>query len=195
MQKPPSPLYFETKDLYTRAFQHNDVGDLENIINNPYFHYRYFHEGGTAKDFITNAIIGAQSEELANDVHRVAICKKETNQLIGSYALFYARKNYMNIINEYVYEMGLFLDYDHWGQGYGGQITPFRIQAGFEMFKCDALHVTVHPDNKASRAIQEKMGFKKIATGNLFPKTNQPINDRLVFKLCYQDWCFKKKAT
>ncbi len=195
MHQELSPLYFETKDLYTRAFRPSDVNELENIINNPNFHYSYFHEGGTVKDFITNAFIGAQSEELANDVYRVAICHKETSKLIGSYALLHARKNYISIINEHVYEMGLFLDYDHWRQGYGRQITPFRIQAGFKVFKCDALHITIHPDNNASRAIQEKMGFKKIAAGNLFPKTNHPINDRLVFKLCYQDWCLNKKVT
>jgi RimJ/RimL family protein N-acetyltransferase len=58
-------------------------------------------------------------------------------------------------------EIGLFLDSNYWGKGYGSKILKKIIQFSFFDLGLHRLEAHIFPQNEASIRLFEKFGFKK----------------------------------
>ncbi len=47
-----------------------------------------------------------------------------------------------------------------WGKGYGLELAKALVEYGFNTLKLPEITATITPDNKASKAIAAKLGFK-----------------------------------
>lgn len=71
---------------------------------------------------------------------------------------------YWNLIRENVRaEIGYALKFSHWGKGYMSETLLKVLEFGFNEFMLHSIIGNVNPENKRSKKILEKFGFKKEA--------------------------------
>jgi RimJ/RimL family protein N-acetyltransferase len=59
-----------------------------------------------------------------------------------------------------VLELLWFLDADHWGQGYATEMGREAVRVAFEILEADELLAQTADENRASRAVMEKLGMR-----------------------------------
>lgn len=78
---------------------------------------------------------------------------KETGVLVGCCGL------QPNSSDEYVYELGVHLTRDHWGQGYATEAAQAVIRYAFEELGAKGLVAEHHPENQVCKEMLLKLGF------------------------------------
>ena len=84
-------------------------------------------------------------------------------------------------------ELGYWLGFEYWGQGYAteacsGLLHYAETNTPYKMFKAN-----VYTGNNASSKVLEKIGFKKIGTGEVFSLSKQENVDCLNYEYCLPD--------
>lgn len=87
-----------------------------------------------------------------DDVH-LAICKDE--EMIGIISLEENKKDIQ------VAELGIWIDPEHHGNGYGTEASKLIINYGFNELNHHRIMARAHAENEGSQRIWEKLGFTK----------------------------------
>ncbi len=69
-----------------------------------------------------------------------------------------------------IYELGFHVLWRHWGQGFATEAATAAIEFAFDELHARQLFAGHHPENRASRAVLDKLGFRRIGE-ELYPPT------------------------
>jgi [ribosomal protein S5]-alanine N-acetyltransferase len=72
--------------------------------------------------------------------------------------------------NGAIVELGFYLRFDHWGQGYAVEAGRSAIELAFDVLGAPSLFAGHHPDNAGSKKTLEKLGFT-FTHHELYPPT------------------------
>jgi ribosomal-protein-alanine N-acetyltransferase len=90
----------------------------------------------------------------ANPGTRWGIVERQSGLLIGSVGLFRWNRSWRNCI------VGYELGRSAWGQGYMSEALRRVLRYGFEEMMLHRVQAEIHPDNRASIVLVEKLGFE-----------------------------------
>ena len=86
-------------------------------------------------------------------------------------------------------EIGYWIDIRHAGQGYATESTAAMVRLGFEHDRIDRLEIHCSPNNHASFAVAEKLGFHHEATlAARFHDCDNNPQDSMVWTLFAKDY-------
>jgi len=91
-----------------------------------------------------------------------ATIHKETGKFIGRCGL-----TPMDIEGHEEIEVGYMLAKEYWGQGLATEAARAIMEYGFEQMKLSRLICVIHPENKASARVAEKIGMKPEIDGDV----------------------------
>ena len=63
-------------------------------------------------------------------------------------------------LRKHIAEIGYFIDRDHWGKGLASQAVRLAERFGFRELKLHRIEIVMQRQNKASRRVAEKCGYK-----------------------------------
>ena len=142
----------ETERLLLRKLKMSDASTI----------YRYFSNREMTKyygmePFIT--IIEAEKfiKDFLDDytmLLRWGIVEKSTNKLIGTCGYHAISEKHKRA------EIGYEIDLDSWGKGYATEAVTQLVEYGLTELKLHRIGANVFPENKSSRKVLEKIGFK-----------------------------------
>lgn len=147
-------MILETERLYLREMNHNDFGDLAEMLQNPKVMYAYEH------DFSDNDV----QEWLERQIERYkkygfglwAIVLKDTGEMIGQAGL--TMQPYKNTE---VLEIGYLLKESFWRLGYAREAAMGCKKYAFEKLNRDKACSIIKADNLASIRVAESIGMLK----------------------------------
>ncbi len=87
-----------------------------------------------------------------------------------------------------VREIGYILRRDAWGKGYAREAAERVIQYGFEELGLRRIFADVDPDNIASVALLEKMGFMREGCLRREWETHIGVRDSCIYGLLREEW-------
>jgi RimJ/RimL family protein N-acetyltransferase len=90
-----------------------------------------------------------------------AVEANATGQLLGRCGLFY-------IAETSEVEVDFIVDHAFWGQGFATEAARASLQYGFDQHGMNAIVGIVHPENKASQRVLEKIGMTLTRADNYF---------------------------
>ena len=88
-----------------------------------------------------------------------AVCKKDTNEAIGSVGLHPAAQSHTEMAGKEL-EVGYWIGVPFWGQGLIPEAVRAIQEYAFDLLGCDGLWCGYYEGNKKSRRVQEKCGFQ-----------------------------------
>ena len=112
----------------------------------------------------------------------MAVCKKETDKMIGDIGLHFFEENLMEA------EIGYTISPDFQGKGYGLEAVREILNYLFGKLCKHRVFASVDPDNNPSIALLEKIGMRKEAhfRKNLFIDGNWI--DEFIYALLDDEW-------
>jgi len=146
-------MTFETERLILRPWNMGDVDILYELAKDPHV--------GPPCGWNPHENI-KESKEVLEDIlindYTFAVVLKETGELIGDISLMpYCESRFPE--NENQGEIGFWLGYPYWGNGYIAEACKRIIQYGFEDLELERIWCAHNMDNHNSKRVQEKSGF------------------------------------
>lgn len=141
----------ETKRLVLRPWQENDVAILyelakdERVGNDCGWKA---HQNLSESEFVLKNILMKEGT--------FAIVLKESGNIIGNISIF----NGEYCENEFQKEIGFWLGYPYWGNGYMPEACHYLINYCFNELKLEKIWCCHYEYNHKSARVQEKCGFK-----------------------------------
>lgn len=149
-------MIFQSERLCIRMLKWDDYHDLHKLQSNPNVMKYITNQPKSFEETEKELIKILQCyEEIQNDFLVFAVCHHKSKEFIGTCAII---KN-----DEKNYEIGYRLQEEHWGNGYGSELTKGLISYCFEDRKIDTIIATVESNNLHSVKILEKNGFMLIS--------------------------------
>ncbi|WP_180242476.1 GNAT family N-acetyltransferase [Bacillus sp. AFS029533] len=141
--------------LYLRELKMDDLGSLHKLQSNVNV-MRYITNRPKTLEETENELfrILQMYKEKNADFEVMAVCKNETNQLIGTCAVI------KNEADEF--EIGYRLAEEEWGKGFGSEIASLIEDYCFGIRKLNFIVASVEAKNIYSVKILEKKGFNLI---------------------------------
>jgi [ribosomal protein S5]-alanine N-acetyltransferase len=133
----------------------------------------------------------AQAEQLAELFHgwftagtglRWGLERVEDGKMIGSCGLFRWNKSWHNCVTGYEILRGCN------GQGYMREALDAVIDYGFNMMRLHRIQAETHPDNTASIALAERLGFRFEGVHRQQAYWSHRFHDLNCYSLLEQDW-------
>jgi diamine N-acetyltransferase len=153
--------------IFLRSIQSSDVEFILALENNP----ENWEVSGTTTPFTREEItsfVNAEHDIYKNEQYRFIICKKETNQPIGTIDLF----EYNRQLNKA--GIGIIIaDEANRYKGFASEALQLTIDYCFTELKIVQLFCNIFKENKNSIRLFEKNGFQFIEERELFGK---PVN-------------------
>jgi len=148
-------MNMKSNRLYLRELKMDDLGSLHKLQSNVNV-MRYITNRPKTLEETENELfrILQMYKEKNADFEVMAVCKNETNQLIGTCAVI------KNEADEF--EIGYRLAEEEWGNGYGFEIASLIEDYCFGIRKLNFIVATVEAKNIYSVKILEKKGFNLI---------------------------------
>jgi RimJ/RimL family protein N-acetyltransferase len=141
-----------TLRLILRPFTENDVDALYHILNTGDV-FRYFpNPTPPPRARVQRLIAGQLAHWRERHLGWWAIEPRERQELMG-----WAGLQFLPETNEV--EVGYLLGKAYWGQGFATEAAQASLQFGFETLGLDTIVAVVHPDNRASIHVIEKLGM------------------------------------
>ncbi|MBO4562111.1 MAG: GNAT family N-acetyltransferase [Clostridia bacterium] len=154
---PVSSVVFETERLYLREFVREDApavfeyaGNIENTGFLPFSPEPY--EDVLA--FIERKL--ADQIESPRRKYDLAICLKETDEMIGSMSLILSEDKRQA-------ELGYLLNMRHWHKGYATEAAKGFLRFGFLGLDLHRIHARCDDRNAASYGVMERIGMRREA--------------------------------
>lgn len=155
-------IFAETQRLILREFiPSDDEGILELDSNKDVHKYlgnkpiKNIEEARKIIDFI-------RQQYIENGIGRWAIIEKETTNFIGWAGLKFIKDERNNHSN--FYDLGSRLIPKYWGKGIATESAQASLEYGFEKLQLNIIYGMADINNKASRNVLQKIGFKFIET-------------------------------
>jgi RimJ/RimL family protein N-acetyltransferase len=149
----------ETKRLYLRPFQENDLEDLYAYYSLPEI-IRYLFCEVQDKEKIKETLatkIKANHLEKKNDKLILAVELKSTKKVIGEVMLLWKSKKHQSG------EIGYVFNPAYHGQGYATEAAKAMLKLGFEQFNYHRMFARCDARNTASANLMERLGMRREA--------------------------------
>lgn len=104
-------------------------------------------------------IAAAEADAAAGRAQQFAVTDQATGMLIGSAGLRIAPDGHSA-------SLGYWLGRRYWGQGLGSEAAREMVRWGFAHLAIDRIEASVAPDNAASIAVLERIGFRETGKGS-----------------------------
>ena len=174
----------ETGRFLLRAVTLDDVDDIFRIMSDLRV-TRYFGAlPMTALDPAQQRVEAIQTAFQEHAGVRWAIANRANGQLIGT-------GGFWRLINShYRAEIGYELAPEWWGQGVMTEALGAMLSFGFTRLELHSVEAQIHPDNRGSRRVLEKLGF--VQEGyfheNFYDPVEAQFTDTAVFSLLCAAW-------
>ena len=127
---------------------------------------------------LAGAVERAQSDPRPD--YYLAIVLPETDQLIG-----FTR---IGLAGVKAGKLGYALHPDWWGKGYATTAAGMMLDFGFEDIRLHRMSVAIGPENTASIAVAQRLGFQYEGHIRHHVYTNGEWRDSLLYSLLEQEW-------
>lgn len=145
-------IIIETKRLYLRKLQSQDINDLCEILQDKDVMYAYEHS------FSNEEVISwyeKQQERYIHDgVGLLAVILKCENKLIGQCGL-----TIQDYKDRKVYEIGYLFNKHYWHNGYALESAEACKEYAFKILKLDEVYSIIRTNNYSSQKVAEKNGM------------------------------------
>ena len=84
--------------------------------------------------------------------------------------------------------LGYWIGEPHWGRGYAQEAARAVLTHSFAALALPAIHSGARPDNPASRAILQKLGFRHRGAGSVYSTARRRIEIVDLFRLDAVEW-------
>ncbi|MDO6759720.1 GNAT family N-acetyltransferase [Tamlana sp. 2_MG-2023] len=157
-------IIIETKRLWIREIEPEDIDCLLEIYNNP--QNMVFIPNSNFKWTETKLKEKYQklNQNYFNGFGVFIIQIKDKDTIIGEAGLFNSFQNFKHL------ELGYIVDHKFWRNGYGSEICNALINYGFQKLKLEKLTARMFKENLASIKLSEHCGMKLV-------KSKSPEND------------------
>lgn len=118
----------------------------------------------------------------AKEYYEFSIERAPDNRVIGKAVLHSIHKGSRRA------EVGYLLDPDYWGQGMMKEALTALIGHAFGALELRRLEADIDPDNSASRALLERLGFRKEGELKERWEIGGRISDSRLYGLLAKDW-------
>jgi len=146
----------ESKRLFITTWTKEDIADANRLWGDPKVMELIDSRGGLKPKEAEEKLNQEISRQERFGVQYWKVVLKETGMTIGCCGL----RPYDVEAN--VYEIGFHIMSEHWGKGFATEAARAVIDYAFCTLKVSKLFAGHNPQNKASRAALEKLGFKYI---------------------------------
>jgi len=143
-------MILETERLLLRNFIYDDLDSLYNYRNHPNC-AKYQSWNDTSREYLQNFIEEQKNKTLNGETVQLAISLKNTNELIGDIYIAFKNKTIT---------LGYTIAPQHQRKGYAYEILQSIISHFFKNFDEYEIVCMVHPDNKSSKMLLEKLNFE-----------------------------------
>jgi len=146
-------MVFETKRLLLRPWSMEDVQSLYELAKDPHVGPPCGWNPHGDMEESRNVL-----EDILMNDYTFALVLKETDEIVGDISLMpYCESRFPE--NENQGEIGFWLGYPYWGNGYIPEACRRIIQYGFEDLNLERIWCAHNMDNHNSKRVQEKSGF------------------------------------
>lgn len=114
--------------------------------------------------------------------HFFAITEKESEKVIGLCGV--GGIDYDRSKNEIFYHIGK----DYWGKGYATEAAEAMLEYYFKQLGLTKLIGAVHPENKASIRVMEKIGLKRIGSISGLSEEHSYYNGEHLYSIGIEDY-------
>lgn len=143
----------DTPRLHLRAVTRADADDMFRVNADPEV-LRFIGRPPPASiDVIVERIEGMIASTRAETGITWKLCDRATGAYAGGAGLKYWDKTHCRA------EVGYILAREHWGRGLATEALAPILRFAFERMLLHSIEARVHPDNRASRRVLEKLGF------------------------------------
>ena len=158
------PIFIETERLYIRKLEEKDAEGMFVMDSDPEVHK--YVGGNPAQNIqhIRDVIQNIHNQYIDNGIGRCAVIEKSSDEFAG-WSGFKFMKGPVNKHSDF-YDFGYRLAKKFWGKGYATESGIAALQYGIETLQLNDIYAMTDIDNKASRRVLEKLGFKYIETFN-----------------------------
>lgn len=181
----------ETERLLMRPFNLDDKELIFNIMKDKeMFEFtpdEPWQSSETAEDFIKLALWLYDLENKAFR-HFFAVTEKESKKIIGMCGV--GGIDYDRNENEVFYHIGK----DYWGKGYATEAAKAMLEYYFEQLQLSRIIGAVHPDNKASIKVMDKLGLKRIGTIGGLSEEHSYYNGEYLYSMSIEEYLQKYKS-
>lgn len=153
-----------TQRLIIRDFSPTDIPTVIDIVKHPNFSdYRQFRPNHMEADVAAYIQKALDAQKLdaskCRELFRLAICLQD-NSVIGC-CVFDGWNKFSDD------QVGYFIHPAHQGYGYAAEAMQALLQLYWAQYPDRPVYATVHPSNKASQKILEKLNFSKCGGKNI----------------------------
>lgn len=171
----------QTERLVLRKMKVSDSACLFNIWSNPdvtkFMNINSFTDENQAVEMIET--LDKLSRE--NKAIRYSIIELESNSIIGSCGF-----NSLDFSNANA-EIGYDISKNYWGKGYATEAVRSLVDYAFNTLKFNRIEAKVHPENKNSINVLQKLNFTFEGTVRMCEKSNDKFNDLNLFSKLITD--------
>ncbi len=147
----PGALFLEGERINLRTIEESDLEFLRDGVNHPqvrtYLNIREPQNLENQKDFFENIICNSEGVHLL-------ICKEK--ERLGIISLRPDEDKADKLGN-----IGIWVHPEHHGNGYGTEASKIITEYGFNQLNYHKIYARAYEDNKASKSIWKKLGFKE----------------------------------
>lgn len=173
-------IHIETDRLVMRDLVLEDAEGMFELDSDPRVHaYLGNKPIKTLAQAIKN-INFIRQQYVENGIGRWAVIEKQQGQFIG-WSGFKLITDIINERNQYL-DLGYRFISKYWGNGYATESAKASLHYGFEQMKQQEICAMADVDHKASNAILEKIGMRKL---NVFEFDHVPHN---FYEIKWLDW-------
>ncbi len=182
MPEPRQTMVLETARLRLRPRRLDDADALFPSFADPELMYYWSHAPHESVEQTR-----ADFERGESDWRRWAITLKGSDTAIGIVAAGEKRQ-------ENVTEIGYMLAREHWGAGIAAEAVSRVIDQIFEVEGQRRVFADTDPDNAASRALLERLGFKLEGYLRAEWETHIGVRDTTLYGLLREEWCGRPRT-
>lgn len=148
-------VLFETERLFVREFKPDDIeavleysGDAENTA--------FMDWGPSSRESVCEFISSRLASQIASPrkFFDLAVCLKETGELIGSVGLYYDEAMKQA-------DLGYIFNKRFWGKGYASEAAKGMLRFGFMNLDLHRITSKCDSENLASEAVMKRIGMRK----------------------------------
>jgi RimJ/RimL family protein N-acetyltransferase len=171
----------ETERLILRPFREDDIDLLASLMSNPDF--MRFSSGLRTRDETAALLDKVIGWDQANQPSQFALIIRSTGALVGLCGFLHQLVDDTDEI-----EIAYRLHPDYWNKGIATEAARAVRDHGFRDWKLPRVISLIHPDNRASQRVVEKIGMKpeKETVFRGFPT--------IVFSLSREVWSARRDA-
>jgi len=175
-------VILETDRLFIRDYKRSDLSDLHRLLSDK--QTMYFLDD-ISTDTLEESAQNLETVLLNADGHYFCICKKETNECIGSIGYTVMANTPLGK----VVHLGYFLFSQQHGNGYATEAVRKVIEFAFWRDGCIRMTTACYKENEPSRKVMEKAGFQKEGERIKAQYHDGVMKDRLEYGFNKDDFC------